>query len=82
MPTVDQALTDFYETRCQSHGLAFSELFAMAVRLTGWPLPIAFSVTAHLFSFEFELFCCRSLAGSARPNYADRWHITPRPDLN
>jgi hypothetical protein len=75
-------VAEHYENRCVSHGFAFSELFALAVRLTGWPLPIAFSFTARFFPFEFELFCCRSLAESAPPKHADRWHFSPRPDLN
>ena len=66
-------LAEHYEVRCQTHGLAFSELFALAVQLTGWPLPIAFAFTARFFPFEFELFCCRSLAESVRPRpHADR----------
>lgn len=79
--TVTAEVEEFYENHCRTHGFAFSELFALAVRLTGWPLPIAFSVTARLFPFEFEFFCCRSIAGITRPRlpHAGRWNLT-RPD--
>ena len=66
---------DFYENTCQTHGHAFTELFAQAVQLTGWELAQAFTFTARFFPFEFELFVAR-LAGIARPRpYADRHHL-------
>ena len=80
--STETALALHYETVCQTHGSAFSELFEMAVRLTGWPVTVAFAIVARAFPLEFDLFCSRALTESTRPKHADRWHFTSRPDLN
>ena len=68
LDTAFAAVAEHYETRCETHGFAFTELFGLTARLTGWPLPVAFAFTARIFPMEHEFFCHRIVATARLPH--------------